>query len=145
MSPFGQVVSRQAVQFFGIFAALCFAACGGGSAQGDASGPNKTETNAEASGKYEWVCVSTSGSSYSMRAGERLANCKGSHLQKYINGRFIKAYSLIERDAIGGKPPPNAECTIAVTETAIGILTAEDGVSWLLVLAGLNDLRDCVA
>lgn len=34
------------------------------------------------------------GSVYWMRPGEKASNCKGSYLQKYLDGRFIASYPL---------------------------------------------------
>ncbi|MDN4612929.1 hypothetical protein P5G50_00575 [Leifsonia sp. F6_8S_P_1B] len=43
---------------------------------------------------YSYNCVSPTGSSYFMKPGENLVNCKGSYLQKYISGKMVKSVGL---------------------------------------------------
>ncbi|KFF58627.1 hypothetical protein JF66_17150, partial [Cryobacterium sp. MLB-32] len=45
-------------------------------------------------GNYEYNCVLTSGYSYFMSSGEPLTNCKGSYLQKYLDGRQLDSVAL---------------------------------------------------
>ncbi|WP_434389126.1 hypothetical protein [Melittangium boletus] len=138
-------------QVIGFFFAALLAGCGvdqsANEGQNNTSAPteSKDRDDSEASGQYEWICVSTSGSSYSMAKGANLTSCKGSYLQKYINGRFIKAYPLTASGTIAHKVPPNADCIIALGTTAIGIVTSADVVSWVVTVAGFYGLHSCVA
>ena len=48
----------------------------------------------QTTGVYSYNCVLQNGSSYFMKPGEPLPNCKGSRLQKYINGRMVQTIPL---------------------------------------------------
>jgi hypothetical protein len=50
--------------------------------------------SAEPAGKYDYVCVLTDGSSYTLRPGVALNTCKGSFLQKYIGGKKVATIKL---------------------------------------------------
>ncbi|REK73438.1 hypothetical protein DX116_07785 [Aeromicrobium endophyticum] len=105
--------------------------------------------SAEPSGTYEYICVSTTGSSYSMAAGEKLGNCKGSYLQKYINGKQIESIPL---DGSGTPVDPDGQldgyCIIglALGGTA-AIVFPPAGAAELIFTAAadLTTLVDCVA
>ncbi|MGO4536022.1 hypothetical protein [Leifsonia sp. 2MCAF36] len=43
---------------------------------------------------YSYNCVATNGSSYFLAPGAALSTCKGSRLQKYINGRLVQTIAL---------------------------------------------------
>ncbi|MFJ8896821.1 hypothetical protein ACIRCZ_19720 [Leifsonia sp. NPDC102414] len=57
--------------------------------------PVVTNATVVATGQYDYNCVLTDGSSYFMRHGEALTDCKGSYLQKYLDGRLIKSVGLV--------------------------------------------------
>ncbi|KFF58007.1 hypothetical protein JF66_21835, partial [Cryobacterium sp. MLB-32] len=55
---------------------------------------NSAEMFSTQTGNYEYNCVLTSGYSYFMSSGEPLTNCKGSYLQKYLDGRQLDSVAL---------------------------------------------------
>ncbi len=80
-------------------------------------------SGASPTGQYEWVCVLTTGNTYSMRDGEPLTNCKGSYLQKYLNGRQLAVYRLAY-DGNGAIANVKAEgCLLAVAGGVLTILS----------------------
>jgi hypothetical protein len=67
-------------------------------------------------GVYSYSCVLQNGSSYFIKPGTALSTCKGSRLQKYINGRLVQTIPLT---GYGYPANPKAfgtvECYIALS------------------------------
>jgi hypothetical protein len=106
--------------------------------------------NAEPAGQYEYVCVGTDGSSYSMAHGTALSTCKGSYLQKYINGKQIETIALTGHGTVADPNAINMDCLVAVVGTgasAYGIVqTAGTGViAYVGLAASVYGLKSCVA
>lgn len=71
-------------------------------------------------GYYSYNCVLTNGSSYFMKPGEKLTNCKGSYLQKYINGKMVQSVSLVYNGKYTTKLSSAAGwCVVALTSVAV--------------------------
>jgi hypothetical protein len=71
-------------------------------------------------GVYSYNCVLTNGQSVFLKPGEKLTNCKGSYLQKYINGTKVLTVSLV----YNGKPTANLSpargwCVVSLTSVAL--------------------------
>jgi len=79
--------------------------------------------HAEPTGQYTYVCIASDGSSNTLRDGERLSNCKGSYLKKYINGNLVSSLRL-NADATEGRSLTRAEieCVIAFVPVGGGII-----------------------
>lgn len=73
-------------------------------------------------GDYEYICVGTDGSSYSMANGAPLSDCKGSYLQKYINGQQVDSISLTGTGAVASVPADKVQCVIWLGKTARGMV-----------------------
>lgn len=106
--------------------------------------------NAEPAGQYQYVCVGIDGSSYSMAQGAALNTCKGSYLQKYINGQQISTIALTTDGAIADPNAINMDCVVAIVGTgasAYGIVqTAGTGViAYVGLAASVYGLKSCVA
>lgn len=106
--------------------------------------------NAEPAGQYEYVCVGIDGSSYSMAKGSALSTCKGSYLQKYINGQQVSTTALTTDGAIADPNAINMDCVVAIVGTgasAYGIVqTAGTGViAYVGLAASVYGLKSCVA
>ncbi|WP_431031264.1 hypothetical protein [Plantibacter sp. RU18] len=102
--------------------------------------------NAEPAGQYEYVCVGIDGSSYSMA----LSSCKGSYLQKYINGQQIETIALTGHGTVADPNAITMDCVVAIVGTgasAYGIVqTAGTGViAYVGLAASVYGLKSCVA
>lgn len=96
-------------------------------------------------GQYEWICILTSGHSYSMRNGEPLTNCKGSYLHRYINGRHVGTYRLAYG---GGAVDYKAEgCLFAIIGGVLGVMSPAMTIRWVLSTAvgGIGAYSACAA
>ena len=103
-------------------------------------------------GVYSYNCVLQNGSSYFLKPGERLSNCKGSRLQKYINGKNVQTIAL---NGYGYPGNPAAfgtlDCVVAILGAAgsvygIGgaaVLTAKGAVAWLGLGTSVYGLKSC--
>ncbi|WP_456697947.1 hypothetical protein [Aeromicrobium sp. P5_D10] len=104
--------------------------------------------SAEPSGNYDYVCVSTNGTSYTMADGEKLSNCKGSYLQKYINGQQVETVHLTGQ---GTPASPNQLDGYCIVGLALGgtaaIVFPPAGAAELVFAAasGVLTLADCLA
>ncbi|WP_241703482.1 hypothetical protein [Leifsonia shinshuensis] len=80
-------------------------------------------------GVYSYNCVLQNGSSYFLQPGTALNTCKGSYLQKYINGTKVQTIALT---GYGTPANPQAfgtpECYIAI---GVGVATVY-GPGWLV-------------
>jgi hypothetical protein len=90
---------------------------------------------ASTTGQYEWVCVLANGSSYSMVNGEPTTNCKGSYLQKYLNGVQLQVISLTGG---GVQATATITCVLAVTAGVLLVFTPGGGLVWLARTAARN-------
>jgi hypothetical protein len=99
--------------------------------------------NAEPSGQYVYNCVGTDGNSYTMASGARMDSCKGSYLQQYIGGQFIKAIALTTNGTPANISKPSVWCIIAIGGTAYSVLTIEDVVSLVPLGFSLAGLHEC--
>jgi hypothetical protein len=72
---------------------------------------------ADPAGKYVYVCVGTDGSSYTMASGAELGSCKGSYLQKYINGAQVDTIALTTSGAIADPDALSLDCLVAIVGT----------------------------
>ncbi|WP_431246300.1 hypothetical protein [Leifsonia xyli] len=73
-------------------------------------------------GVYSYNCVNANGSSYFMRPNENLTNCKGSYLQKYINGRMVQSLSLVYRGGATAKVTWKSGCILALGGAAVALV-----------------------
>ncbi|WP_374009460.1 hypothetical protein [Leifsonia sp. LS-T14] len=69
-------------------------------------------------GSYSYNCVNPNGSSYFMKPGESLTNCKGSYLQKYINGKMVKSVALKYNGGATVKVTGKGWCLVSLVGTA---------------------------
>lgn len=101
--------------------------------------------NAEPTGQYTYTCVSTDGSSYLLNPGDELATCKGSYLQKHINGAQVESIPLTGQGAVADPNALTLDCIVAVTGVTVTVLTSS---GWALVASaalGAYGLKACVA
>ncbi|SEA90047.1 hypothetical protein SAMN04515680_2047 [Leifsonia sp. 21MFCrub1.1] len=92
------------------------------------------------------------GSSYFLQPGERLSNCKGSRLQKYINGRNVQTIAL---NGYGYPGNPAAfgtlDCVVAILGAGVSIygiggavvVTAKGVIAWLGLGTSVYGLKSC--
>ncbi|WP_157696930.1 hypothetical protein [Leifsonia sp. 21MFCrub1.1] len=97
-------------------------------------------------------CVLRNGSSYFLQPGERLSNCKGSRLQKYINGRNVQTIAL---NGYGYPGNPAAfgtlDCVVAILGAGVSIygiggavvVTAKGVIAWLGLGTSVYGLKSC--
>lgn len=107
--------------------------------------------HAEPTGQYTYVCVLTNGSSYTMKNGEKLGNCKGSYLKKYINGNQVDSVHLAGNGEVA-KPLPagTISCLIAIYGTGKSVLNVVETKgkgwsSWVGAAISIKGLKACVA
>jgi predicted RecA/RadA family phage recombinase len=82
---------------------------------------------------YSYNCVLSNGSSYFMKAGEKLTNCKGSFLQKYINGKKVQTVSLVYNGKYSVKVTGKGACILALTGVVAMVFYPPSGVfQWVL-------------
>ena len=70
-------------------------------------------------GVYSYNCVLTNGSSYFLKPGEKLSNCKGSYLKKYINGKNVLTVGLVYNGKYSVKVTGAGWCVASLVGTAI--------------------------
>ena len=79
--------------------------------------------HAEPAGQYSYVCISSVGSSNTLRDGERLSNCRGTYLKKYINGNMVSSLRLNAAGTEGRSlTRAEIECIIAFVPVGGGII-----------------------
>jgi hypothetical protein len=106
---------------------------------------------ADPAGKYVYVCVGTDGSSYTMASGAELGSCKGSYLQKYINGAQVDTIALTTSGAIADPDALSLDCLVAIVGTgasAYGIVQTGGtgaGVAYVGLAASVYGLKACTA
>ena len=84
-------------------------------------------------GNYDYVCVLQDGSSYTMASGEKITNCHGSYLQKYLDGRKLATYNLSYGGGAALNPVPSGGCVLALASGVLLILYPPTGaVAWAL-------------
>ncbi|OJF11575.1 hypothetical protein [Couchioplanes caeruleus] len=107
--------------------------------------------HAEPAGKYYYICVLQNGSDYVMKSGEKLSNCKGSYLKKYINGRQVDNTRLagdgkhamkVKKDFIG--------CLISIWGTGRSTFLlvksrGTDKFAWVSLGGSVYGLPKCLA
>lgn len=101
--------------------------------------------NAEPAGQYTYTCVSTDGSSYLLNPGDELTTCKGSYLQKHINGVQVESVPLTGQGTVADPNALNMDCIMAVTGVTVTVMTTS---GWALVAStaiGAYGLKACVA
>jgi hypothetical protein len=101
--------------------------------------------SAEPAGQYVYVCVLTSGNTYTMQSGAKLTTCKGSYLQQYIGGRQVHIWALNGNGKIVKIKPVTTDCVLAIVGSGIGILTAENVLEWVGTATAIASLHTCVA
>lgn len=91
----------------------------------------------ESAGNYVYVCVLTSGYSYTIGHGTRLSSCSGSRIQQYLYG------ALQQSVAISGSPRTvrastvTIGCLIAGAALAVGVWAVITSFGTLTVVSGL--------
>lgn len=91
----------------------------------------------EAAGNYVYVCVLTTGNSYTMAHGTRTYSCGGSRIQQYLYGVFQQSV------AISGYPPTvpagsvTIGCILAGASLGVGIYAVIVSFGTLSVVSGL--------
>ena len=98
-------------------------------------------------GDYEYVCVLTDGRLYSMAAGEPTTNCKGSYLQKYLDGRLLSTYHLAYGGGASTEFQWTSGCILATASGVLLIMSPGGTVVWYLSAAvtGASFLDSCFA
>lgn len=101
-------------------------------------------------GMYSYNCVLQNGSSYYIASGTALSTCKGSYLQKYLDGRKVQTIALT---GYGYPANPKAfgtiECYIAIGTAVVSIygpgliVRALSGAIGYVATAGLPDIKAC--
>ena len=84
--------------------------------------PTSAAVQPASTGEYEYICLGTDGSSYSMASGAPLSDCKGSYLQKYINGQQVDSISLSGNGEVASVPADKVQCVIWLGKTAGGMV-----------------------
>ena len=84
-----------------------------------------------------------------MKPGEKLMNCKGSFIQRYINGAMVQSIKLAYGGGAAGDPPRNlAGCIISVGGGVVMIFfppTSGWGWFWTTAATGAGIVSSCVA
>ncbi|MDQ2791429.1 MAG: hypothetical protein M3Y73_17635, partial [Actinomycetota bacterium] len=97
----------------------------------------------EATGQYYWNCVGVDGSSYFLAPGAPTTDCKGSYLQKYLDGNQLAVYHL----AYGGGAASETGfgCILATAGGVLLILQPELTPIWVLSagVAAAGIVNDC--
>ena len=70
-------------------------------------------------GVYSYNCVLTNGQSVFLKPGEKLANCKGSFLQKYINGKKVLTLNLVYNGKYSVKVTGAGWCVASLAGAAV--------------------------
>lgn len=97
-------------------------------------------------GYYYYECISSMGTGYWLKPGEKTSNCKGSYLKAYISGNLARTISLTPAGTPAKKYKFNrsTECLLSIGVTAYGILTASGKVAWVAnSVSGALTLRSC--
>lgn len=99
-------------------------------------------------GDYEWMCVGIDGSIYSMAPGEPTSNCKGSYLQKYLDGRQLATYNLAYNGNGSLADPEAGSCvlSLAVEGAALVMSPPTGGAAWFAASVTVGwTLAQCAA
>lgn len=75
--------------------------------------------HAEPAGQYSYICISSDGSSNTLRDGEKLSNCKGTFLKKYINGQMVSSLRL-NLSGTEGRPFTRGEILCMISFIPVG-------------------------
>ena len=95
-------------------------------------------------GVYSYSCVNPNGSSYFMKPNENLTNCKGSYIQKYINGRMVQSVALVYRGGANVKVTWKSGCLLTLGSIGAGLVFSPPtgGLAWFMTgaiaAAGIN-------
>ncbi|MBF4562874.1 hypothetical protein ITJ43_12085 [Microbacterium sp. VKM Ac-2870] len=90
-------------------------------------------------GQYEYICQMPDGNSWSLYVGEQTTDCKGSFLQKYINGNMVANYPLVYNGGgyYSSVPPFPWGCALAIYGgLMLVIYPPETAVAWVAVGSG---------
>ncbi|CAD5991786.1 conserved exported protein of unknown function [Agreia sp. COWG] len=87
----------------------------------------------ETTGDYEYNCVADDGSSYFMSDGEVLTDCKGSFLQKYLDGNMLESVELsYGGGAVSSAPSASDGCIVAYASGAgLIFFPPADAFTWV--------------
>lgn len=90
-------------------------------------------------GQYEYICIGSDGSSWSLRIGEPTTDCHGSYLLKYINGVQVASYRLSIGGGIAAPVAPwSTGCVVAVASGVALFLFPPTGATAWVVVGGLT-------
>jgi hypothetical protein len=103
-------------------------------------------------GNYEYNCVLSNGSSYFMACGEKLTDCHGSYLQKYLDGRKLKTVNLTYGGVVATNPPigwtwgTGCILSLAAAGAALVVFPPTGAIAWEVPadLSGLGIVASCV-
>jgi hypothetical protein len=107
--------------------------------------------HAEPTGQYSYICILTSGSSYTLKSGAALNTCKGSYLKKYINGNQVDSINLTADGSKAKKVSKNfIGCTISIYGTgkaAYSLVKSKgtDKFAWVSLGTSITGLPKCFA
>jgi len=108
---------------------------------------NIESTDVKRTGNYEYICIGTSGASWALVSGEKLSDCHGSFLHKYINGALVANYRLAYGGGAATTWTWTEGCIITVALAGVALIEGPVGaVEWLsLSVATGYGLRECTA
>jgi opacity protein-like surface antigen len=100
----------------------------------------------EAAGNYVYVCVLTTGYSYTIQHGQKLSTCKGSRLLQYLYGTRTLSIPL---DGSGKRANPkriDGDCMIALVGGGmLFFIPVTDGFGFFAAGATGYGLKACLA
>jgi opacity protein-like surface antigen len=110
------------------------------------TGAADASVRTEAAGNYVYVCVLTTGYSYTIQHGQKLSTCKGSHLLQYLYGTRTLSIPL---DGSGKRANPkrvDGDCIIAlVGNSMLFFVPVVNGFEVAATVSGLYGLKSCLA
>ncbi|WP_136028482.1 hypothetical protein [Microbacterium sp. PF5] len=99
-------------------------------------------------GQYEYICIGSDGSSWSLRVGEPTTDCHGSFLHKYISGVMVANYKLSVTGTVIDHPKPDPiGCLMSIVSGVFGVLSADGSLIWISALGftGMGGIMTCLA
>lgn len=103
--------------------------------------------SADPTGQYTYVCVRTDGTTYTLAAGDALNTCKGSYIQKYINGAQVQVIGLTGQ-GIPATPDaldPALDCAVALTGFGLTVISSRGTALFVSGALSTYGLKDCLA
>lgn len=91
----------------------------------------------EAAGNYVYVCVRTTGSTYTIPKGTKLNTCNGSRLQQYLYGIFQQSVAVSGSPPTVGHSTVTLACLVAVISVGLGVVAVITSVGTMTVVSGL--------